>query len=137
MRCMGTRNLTRREVMKKMVLVFWILAYGMVTVSAFAEEPKVVVIPLNSSKPPQCTLRMSNEIYLNGYYVNIIQNCLAGETVMTGGFAHSSYHSTHNCRVIMSRPNDTGTGWLVEWTMPSTNECATDSARTYALCCKW
>ncbi len=55
--------------------------------------------------------------------------------LMTGGYTHVSYSTTANCRVIENRP--VNNSWAVTWGMPTPTECASYTARTYALCCTW
>jgi len=121
-----------KNTISALTLIFTLL----LAACAFAAD-KVVVIPLNSSKPPTCTLRESNTEYLDTWYKAINVTCSEGEIAVSGGFTYGTYNTTLNCRVIRSRPNTTGTGWEVTWGMPTEAECAERTARTYALCCKW
>jgi len=101
---------------------------------AYAAD-KVVVIPLNSARPPTCVIRESAYENLDTWYKAINVSCLEGEMVMSGGFDNGNYSTTRNCRVIESRP--VGNEWHVTWGMPTETECAAYSAKTFALCCTW
>ncbi|MHB1351625.1 MAG: hypothetical protein ACYCYR_17380 [Desulfobulbaceae bacterium] len=108
-----------------------------------AQETKVVVVPLGSSKAPTCTLRVSDYYKLDTWYKTIDQYCLPDEKIMTGGYENGNYSTLSDCRVIKNKPltpedgYSPQDGWRVTWGMPTQTECAAHDARTYALCCKW
>lgn len=102
--------------------------------AVFAQtETKVVVIPLGSDDSV-CTTRRSELQTLNTFFNRVDMHCEAGEKLIAGGYRYGSFNTTSNCDVIASFPFDEDT-WRVIWGAPTTTECASFSARTYAVCC--
>ncbi len=119
----------------KMILVACVFLSVFLLHSVAIAKNKVVVIPLNSSKAPTCITRESAYEHLDTWYKHINVSCLAGETLMTGGFTYGAYSTNLNCRVLESRP--VGNEWHVTWGMPTESECASGTAKTFAVCCTW
>ncbi|GAB4346718.1 MAG: hypothetical protein Kow0089_24140 [Desulfobulbaceae bacterium] len=106
--------------------------------AGYAQQNKVVVIPLNSSKAPTCTERRSTYTdFDSGSFLSLRQDCNSDEIAVSGGFGVHGWIATNVCYVFENRRD--ANGWYVRWASPTGNGCGGtyNTVYTSVVCCKW
>ncbi len=85
---------------------------------------------------PDCQVRTSEFENLTGHFKNVTASCLAGEKVIAGGFERNAWSLPTTCDVVGSYPKIDQTAWIVQWALFPENDCAANTSKTYAICCK-
>ncbi|MDJ0654524.1 MAG: hypothetical protein QNJ40_10245 [Xanthomonadales bacterium] len=87
--------------------------------------------------PGNCIRRESAATALDSWFVSVTAHCAMDEVAVSGGYDPIFWTAGTQCIPIENAADSSRLSWTVDWAAASQTECAVNTTKTFAWCCKF